>query len=422
MTTATRVRVLRSINYLCMVGVVFVSGALLIFESLHRLDVLQRSIGIGILLILILIWCLVQRRLDLWLLTALDRTEISNDATFDVLYDNSPVAHLTLDEAGAIIDYNPKAVHLLQTDIDALRGQLFFSLCSPDFDASILQQKLRVSLTMNELELPLITTTGSVVWVLMSTYSLRRRGEILVTLVDITEQKKVDTAKSEFVALATHQLRTPITAIRFSAELLTKRLSDGATDKNVAYLDKISRNVLRMLALINDFLNVSKLEMGTFATEPTRINLSAFITDILEEFEERTTKQHITINREDSSPDFNLQTDPRLLNIILSNLLSNAIKYTPANGSVGISFVATHSTVRIEITDSGIGIPAADIPQLFSKFFRASNARALQTEGTGLGLYVVEQAVKQLRGTIEVTSGEGIGTQFTLTLPLGTGD
>lgn len=402
--------------------VVFVSGVLLILESLQRLNLLQRSVGISIILILIVIWCIVQRRLDLWLLTALDRTEITNDATFDLLYDNSPVAHLTLDKAGAIIDYNPKAVHLLQTDIDALRGRMFFSLCSPDFDTSILEQKLKVSITMNELELPLATTLGNTVWVLMSAYSLRRRGELLVTLVDITEQKKVDTAKSEFVALATHQLRTPITAIRFSAELLAKRLADGATDKNLVYLDKISRNVLRMLALINDFLNVSKLEMGTFATEPTRINLSTFITDILEEFEERTTKQNLTINRDETPSDFNLQTDPRLLNIILSNLLSNAIKYTPAGGNVGVSFVATNSVVRIEITDSGIGIPAADIPQLFSKFFRASNARAQQTEGTGLGLYVVEQAVTQLRGTIEVTSSEGVGTKFTLMFPLGTGD
>lgn len=417
MTTATRVRLLRFFNYLFIFLLLVGAGTLVFLNAHSPLSEMYLYGGIGLLVLLVIGWFFIQNALDQWLLTALNRTVYASDATFDLLYTNSPVAYITLDDACTLVDYNPAAVRLLETTLTALKGQSFFSFCAPEYDSSILIGKIKAKITINELELPLRTATGNAVWVLLTVYALHDRGENLLTLVNITEQKKIDTAKSEFLALATHQLRTPIAAIRYAVELLGKHLAEGQTERNEAYVAKMSRNVTRMLALINDFLNVSKLEMGTFATEVTTVNLSDFVTDMLDEFNDRINNQNIAVARTDTPENLTIKTDPRLLNIIVSNIVSNAVKYTPHSGQLTISFTQAGDKVLFEIADSGIGIPSSEIPQLFKKFFRASNATSHQAEGTGLGLYIVEQATRQLGGTIEVHSQENVGTKFTVTLP-----
>lgn len=418
MSRVAKARWLRGISVMLLVSMYVLGGTLFVLESSGTLTTEYLLGGSGGLILLVLIHLYIERVRHRWLLLALERTELANDSTFDMLYTNSPVAYVTLSHAGTLIDYNAAAVQLLETDFSDLGGRSFFSLCDPSFDYSILQEKIKAGLTINELEVPLQTVSGTTVWVLLSVYTLRERGELLLTLVNITEQKKIDTAKTEFVALATHQLRTPLAAIRYAADLLTKHVADGHTERNVAYLGKINRNIMRMLALINDFLNVSKLEMGTFATESTTVVVNDFLDEILEEFEGRLANQRIHLSRRGEPQSLTIHTDPRLLNIITSNIISNAVKYTPPDGALDVSYISDGTTVRFMITDTGIGIPEAEIPQLFRKFFRASNAQSQHTEGTGLGLYIVREAAKQLGGSIEVTSVEGQGTTFTVILPV----
>ena len=418
MMSLKNAKVLRTVS----VGILFlmalVAGGLFLLATSGATSRWYWIAGIGVLVVLGLARLYIETRLHQGLIAALERAELADNSTFDMLYNNSPVAYVTLNQSGALVNYNAAAVQLLETNFSDLGGRSFFSLCDPEFDHSVLVEKIKAELTINELEMPLRTVMGSTVWVLLSVFSLRERGELLLTLVNITEQKKIDTAKSEFVALATHQLRTPIAAIRYAADLLTKHIVDGQTERNATYLDKINRNVLRMLALINDFLHVSKLEMGTFATEASSITVNAFLDDILEEFEGRIANQHIAVTRRGEPATQTMSTDPRLLNIILSNIISNAVKYTPPEGALDVSYASNGQVIRFAITDTGIGIPEAEIPQLFRKFFRASNAQSQHTEGTGLGLYIVQEAAKQLGGSIEVASEEGKGTTFTVILPL----
>ena len=418
MMSLKNAKVLRTVS----VGILFlmalVAGGLFLLATSGATSRWYWIAGIGALVVLGLARLYIETRLHQGLIAALERAELADNSTFDMLYNNSPVAYVTLNQSGALVNYNAAAVQLLETNFSDLGGRSFFSLCDPEFNHSVLVEKIKAGLTINELEMPLRTVMGSTVWVLLSVFSLRERGELLLTLVNITEQKKIDTAKSEFVALATHQLRTPIAAIRYAADLLTKHIVDGQTERNATYLDKINRNVLRMLALINDFLHVSKLEMGTFATEASSITVNAFLDDILEEFEGRIANQHIAVTRRGEPATQTMSTDPRLLNIILSNIISNAVKYTPPEGALDVSYASNGQVIRFAITDTGIGIPEAEIPQLFRKFFRASNAQSQHTEGTGLGLYIVQEAAKQLGGSIEVASEEGKGTTFTVILPL----
>jgi len=339
---------------------------------------------------------------------------------FVSLYDRSPVAYLTTTADGSIVRFNPAAVKLLTTTINAMNGHNLFDqvLEVKGTDTGVMLGKLRAGMLLNDLEVHLRTYTDTDIWVLLSASAEPHTGERLVSLVDITEAKKVDTAKSEFVALATHQLRTPIAAIRWNTELLANSLKDSASEKQARYLDKISRNVVRMTTLINDFLHVSKLEMGTFAAEVESINLTEYLDGVVEEFAERFQNKHLTLDRHEGVPGLSFSTDRRLFHIIMSNLLSNASKYATDNGTVWLKANVEERMLVLTVADNGIGIPAAEVERLFTKFYRASNAVKQQAEGTGLGLYIVKQAVEQLGGTISVTAEADKGATFIVRLPI----
>lgn len=418
MFNRTRVRIFRITMYSFLLSILAITSyvAWNIFSSASTPQLL--FLLLVALSILTLLSIFIFKALDNKLLVLLQQSEQQSDALFAMLYQNSPVAYITLNKTGIIVNYNAVTLQLTNTEDDELMQQPFTTLFAADFDASLVLSKIRTGLTINKLEAPLYSKSGSKIWVLLSAYTLPHRGEHVVSMLDITEQKRVDTAKSEFVALATHQLRTPVAAIRFATELLTKHINDGPSERNHNYLAKIDRNVKRMLALINDFLNVSKLEMGTFATATETITIKSFIDDTLDAFTEKIADKQLAVDRQDNHPEQELTTDPRLLNIVANNLISNAIKYTPAGGTVTIASTVANNMMQITIQDSGIGIPSAELDQLFNKFFRASNARQQQTEGTGLGLYIIQQAVEQLSGTIDVESKENQGTTFTVTVPL----
>ena len=185
------------------------------------------------------------------------------------------------------------------------------------------------------------------------------------------------------------------------------------------YFVKINRNVHRMVHLINDFLSVSKLEMGTFASSQESLNLTEFFDSILDEFSEKITEKGLVVDRQDNPPNTQIMTDGRLFHIIVSNLVSNATKYLNPQGALTLTYeLQAGQKLKIVVADNGIGIPEEEIGRLFSKFFRATNAQSHQTQGTGLGLYVVKQSVEKLEGTISVESKENEGARFVVELPV----
>lgn len=369
---------------------------------------------------LLLIIFLIQSRINAWYSTLQTQKDFAETEEFDSLYERSPVAYLVVDVAGSVKTFNPAAVNLLHATKDAMNKVNFFRLILPDteVDVAVLQQKIQAGMTVNDKEVALQTASGEKVWVIMSIYNHRNKGLRLISLVDVTEQKNVDTAKSEFVALATHQLRTPIAAIRWNVELLHKNMGETVTEKQLRYLTKIERNVLRMISLINDFLSVSKLEMGTFAASIETMNLSEFFDSVLDEYQEKITEKNLQLIRNDEPPQAYVKTDSRLFHIIVSNLLSNAVKYIVPDGKLTLTYELSGESLRIVAADTGIGIPEGELDKMFTKFYRASNAQAHQTEGTGLGLYVVKQSVDILNGTITVESQENVGTKFVVTVPV----
>ncbi len=338
---------------------------------------------------------------------------------YSTLYYQSPVPYLTLDSRGKVTTGNQSAARLLGKPMDELVGTTLIDRLKHEDDEhmSVILGKFSAGATILDQEMQLETHAGELRWVSLSMFVNNIFRQNLVTLVDVTQHKIVDKAKSEFVALATHQLRTPVAAIRWNVELLERSLRGATSEKQANYLLKVARNVTRMLALINDFLSVSKLETGTFATTPEPIELATYLPTIVEEFEGQIKEKNISLTTNYSVP-LTYTADSRLFHIITSNLLSNAVKYVRPNDAISFGYTVEGSELVFTVADSGIGIPADQLPRLFSKFFRASNATKHRAEGTGLGLYIVQESVTQLGGTITVQSIENEGTRFVVRLPI----
>ena len=375
------------------------------------------SLLILFLLIALTVWW--GRRVDSEISLIASQVNFFSDQESLLLYERSPIPYITVDQKGVVMECNQAAVQLLKGNRNTLLQSYFFNHIAPteDVDRNILTHKIVNGLTLTDVEVLLTSFDSQEVWVLLSVYPHRDPHWRVLSLINITERKVIDTAKSEFVALATHQLRTPIAAIRWNLELLVNKLKAPEDSSENKYLTRITRNVLLMSSLIDDFLNVSKLEMGTFATAVEDIDFAEFMERVFDEFAEKITNKELTVNKPTVSG-WRIKTDRRLLHIIISNLVSNAVKYLKPKGVLSVVAEAGPSRLTIKISDDGIGIPESEVPRLFTKFFRATNAHTQETQGTGLGLYVVKQSVEKLGGTINVESKENAGATFIVTLPL----
>ena len=262
-------------------------------------------------------------------------------------------------------------------------------------------------------------------WGLLSLFQFQndygeRQG--LLTLVDITKQKKAEDAKSEFVSLASHQLRTPIAGMKWSVELLQLDSPETLTQRQLKYMNRLLTSIERMSRLVDDFLRVSRFELGNFQPEFQSLTLADLCNDVLLEFTEVAKHKEVTIHTDYDPAVTHIVTDPNLLRMVITNLCSNAVKYTPPGGTVTVRYRHVDAMLQIQISDTGMGIPVGDQEHIFSKLFRASNAVRDIPDGTGLGLYIVREAVAVLRGKASFTSAEGMGTTFEVQIPYEVGD
>jgi PAS domain S-box-containing protein len=240
----------------------------------------------------------------------------------------------------------------------------------------------------------------------------------LVALVrDVTIERTIDRAKSEFVTLASHQLRTPLTAIAWYVELVLSEKHDCLGDEQLQYLHEIEGANRRMINLVDSLLNVSRLEMGSITVEPKDIDFSKSVGDILDDFIALLTRRSVTLARELDSSIGMVQMDSKLMEVVVQNIVSNAIKYTPAGGAVRVTTYRADPWIVLTVTDTGIGIPRQQQTKVFEKLFRADNAMKSDTDGTGLGMYIVKSIMQAIGGDIAFVSEEGKGTTFTVRFP-----
>jgi PAS domain S-box-containing protein len=239
---------------------------------------------------------------------------------------------------------------------------------------------------------------------------------------DITYEREIDKAKTEFVSLASHQLRTPLSTVNWYTEMLLEGDLGELNEKQKKYLNEVYRGNQRMVELVNALLDVASLELGTFAIEPEQTDICVLIKNVIEEQKLQINTRKIQFSFLCEEKILLMQTDPKLIHMVVQNILSNAIKYTPLGGQIDLSLkLADKNNIEIKISDTGYGIPKNQQKKIFTKLFRADNVRDKDTDGTGLGLYIAKSIVENSGGKIWFSSpGEkrNSGTTFYVTLPL----
>ncbi|KRL78799.1 cell wall metabolism sensor histidine kinase WalK [Secundilactobacillus paracollinoides] len=341
---------------------------------------------------------------------------------------NSVMAHMTdgviaTDRRGNVTIINETAVEFLDVDSDQAIGQSILDILN-----------IRKQYTLRDLledpdEIMLDFSTDDHDLILQAYFSLIQRESGFISglacvLHDVTEQQKIDQDRKQFVSNVSHELRTPLTSVRSYIEAL----SDGAwKDLEIApkFLKVTQEETDRMIRMINDLLTLSRMDSGTQKLNLELVNLNELFNYVLNRFDmiidsneqnERSDK-HYTIKREFTKRDLWVEIDTDRFTQVLDNIMNNAIKYSPDGGVVTCRLIETHNNVIMSIADQGLGIPRADIPHVFDRFYRVDKARSRAQGGTGLGLAISKEVVQSLGGKIWVESREGHGSTFYISLP-----
>jgi two-component system phosphate regulon sensor histidine kinase PhoR len=239
---------------------------------------------------------------------------------------------------------------------------------------------------------------------------------LLVVFVDVTELRRLESLRRDFVANASHELRTPIAAVRSA----TETLRGGALDEPEAairFVDIIERNAQRLQSLLEDMLELSKLESNEFKLKRERVELSSVVPIVLALFRERAEKKGVRLAAELPREPMAVVGDARALEHILSNLVDNAIKYCPQGARIVVRAVAAGERVKLVVVDDGPGIAPEHLSRVFERFYRVDAGRSRELGGTGLGLSIVKHMVEAMRGRVAVESEIGRGATFTVSLP-----
>jgi signal transduction histidine kinase len=238
-------------------------------------------------------------------------------------------------------------------------------------------------------------------------------GSVLVVVRDITESRRIEEVRRDFVANASHELKTPAASIQAAAETLHDAAQDdpAAVRKFTAQLDRDARRLSRIVA---DLLDLSRLETGSDLNRD--VHLNEIVTDEASRFEAAAHEAGLTlvVNTERAGM---IRGSERDLALLVRNLVDNAIRYTRPGGTIQVGLSSDDETVRLTVADSGLGIPTKDLPRVFERFYRVDRARSRETGGTGLGLAIVKHVAENHGGSVDVVSELGTGSTFVVTLP-----
>ena len=238
-------------------------------------------------------------------------------------------------------------------------------------------------------------------------------GRIVVTLTDITQRRRLEALRRDFVANASHELKTPVAALRALAETLLTALPDDP-EAGRRFAVRIGREAERLEALVRDLLDLSRVERGTLHVEP--VDLVGLAKEVIGAYADRAEERRIKL-RTELQPGVTVRGDRAQLGLLLSNLVDNALRYTHGRGTVWVRLDGNEGRVVLQVADNGEGIPSSELPRIFERFYRVDKARARQTGGTGLGLAIVRHVAEAHGGTVAVDSELGHGSTFIVTLP-----
>ena len=279
-------------------------------------------------------------------------------------------------------------------------------------------ERLRTKGTPFNIEKRLVCKDKSLRWVNVSVSAIRSpegKPEMAVAVYqDVTERKALEQQKDEFVAIASHELKTPVTTIKAYTELLQEKFELLKDPRHAALMQKLNGQVDRLSSLIRDLLDTTKITEGKLALSFEKVNINALIAERIEELQRLSEKHKIIFNQGRLRT---VTADRERIGQVITNLISNAIKYSPAGGKITVATEPEEKGLRVTVTDKGIGIDDADKTLVFDRFFRVNDPSVKTSPGMGLGLYISAVIVQRHHGTIGLKSKLGKGSSFHFTLP-----
>lgn len=342
---------------------------------------------------------------------------------------------LATDEKGNITFINKMAENLLGKKSKEVVGKNFFTVIP-------LEDEKGMEIPLQKHPVNMVLVAGAATATLPTAYYKRKdTGRFPMSLMatpvildkktigtikvfrDITYEREIDKAKTEFVSLASHQLRTPLSTVNWYAEMLLEGDVGKLNEQQQKYLEEVYRSNQRMVELVNALLDVASLELGTFIIDPEPTDVCKLMENVIDEQKPQIDARKLRFSSSCAKNISLMQADPKLLRMVMQNILSNAVKYTPEDGNIDFTItLANKKNILLKISDTGYGIPKNQQGKIFTKLFRADNVRDKDTDGTGLGLYIVKSIIENSGGKIWFKSEggtENTGTTFFVSLPLG---
>ncbi len=256
----------------------------------------------------------------------------------------------------------------------------------------------------------------------VSNIVMEAEGEVmghLFVIHDITRERTVERLKTEFVSIAAHQLRTPLSAIKWSLKMILDGDLGELEDEQREFIEKTYTSNERMIVLVNSLLNVTRIEEGRFVYKLQPLDIVEHTENIVKQLQPMAKKKEIDlVFRKPSKKLPKVKADKEKIGIAIHNMIDNAIKYTLEGGKVEVSLKKSKGEVQLKVKDDGIGIPKDQQKRIFSKFFRGANVIRLETVGTGLGLFITKNIIEAHEGSIDFESAEGKGSTFWFNIPL----
>jgi signal transduction histidine kinase len=309
---------------------------------------------------------------------------------------------LLFDQDGSVVYQNDRAGQLLGGELDTARGLLHGAL-----------RELVATATVGDTSQPVEVTIGPAPRTLLATASRISERQTLLMLRDVTQPRMMDAVRRDFVANASHELKTPVASIQALAETLADAAANdpGEVPRFAAQLEQ---EAVRLSRIVSDLLDLSRLE-GEAATR-SEVRLDRLVAEEVRRLKPRAEEAGLRIESHLTEPVL-VKGSARDLSLLARNLMDNAVQYTRADGAIEVSVRAEDAVAVLEVKDTGIGIPGREQARIFERFYRVDRARSRETGGTGLGLSIVKHVVENHDGTVRVDSELGLGSRFTVRLP-----
>lgn len=352
-----------------------------------------------------------------------DKTQSNEKVRYDALIASIGEGLIITNNQGKITDFNKAAEEMLGWKQNEVVDKFLQEVVHMEY-----HNGRQASHTDNELNtltiaqpLYFIRRDGTKFPVSIKVTSYVQGEELVGTITlfhDVTAQHNIDQMKTEFISLTSHQLKTPLAALRWYSEMLLSGDAGQLSDRQMQLVNNIHISMRRMNDLVNALLNISRIESGRLRVNPEQTDLKKLVAELLEEIKTKPDAKlrNIKLNVQDGLQ--SISVDQLIVRQVYMNLIINSIKYTPEGGEITISLYLKDDAIVSQISDNGFGIPGNDQKKVFDRFYRGENIVTKEISGNGLGLFLTKALVELSGGKIWYESQEGKGTSFYFSLPL----